>query len=86
MKRRNRVLVAGGISAALVAGSAAFAFANGVLASQPVDRVGTFQEIEARVSPAAPAPSTETTEPPAGDGDDLLPGGPGVASDGMARA
>jgi hypothetical protein len=77
MDRTRRVLAASGISIVVVAGSAAFAVNSGLFVSQPVDRVGSFQSIEARLLPvrkqvgptttagAAPptASSTTTTRP-----------------------
>ncbi len=51
MDRKRRVLATGALSAVLVAGSSAFAFANGIFGTQPVDRVGTFQAIQARLVP-----------------------------------
>ena len=51
MDRKRSVLAASGISAVLLAGSTAVAVASGVFVAKPVDRVGTFQAIEARLVP-----------------------------------
>ena len=61
MNRNRTVLAAGGISALLLVGSAGLAFANGILTTRPVDRVGTFQMIQARLVPATEPPSVATT-------------------------
>ena len=52
MDRKRSVLAASGVSAVLVACSTAVAVASGVFVAKPVDRVGTFQAIEARLVPA----------------------------------
>ena len=51
MDRKRSVLAASGVSAVLVACSTAVAVASGVFVAKPVDRVGTFQAIEARLVP-----------------------------------
>ena len=58
MDRRRGVLAAAGVSAFLLMGTAAFAVGSGALSTHPVDRVGTFQAIEARLVPTSEAPTT----------------------------
>jgi hypothetical protein len=66
MDRKRTVLAAAAVSIVLTAGSTAFALANGVFVTQPVDRVGSFQAIEARLVPATKAvrPSATTGAAP----------------------
>jgi len=68
MNRKGTVVAAGGLSVMLLAGSSAFAIESGAFATHPVDRVGTFQSIQAGLvlharptsSPAATAASSTT--------------------------
>ena len=61
MDRTRRVLAASGVSIVVVAGSTAFAVASGLFVNQPVDRVGSFQAIEARLVPVRRSVKTATT-------------------------
>ena len=61
MGRTRRVLAASGVSVVIVAGSTAFAVASGLFVNQPVDRVGSFQAIEARLVPVRKPVETTTT-------------------------
>ena len=65
MDRRRGVIAAAGVSAFLLMGTAAVAVGSDALSTRPVDRVGTFQAIEARLVPISEAttrPSTSTTK------------------------
>ena len=65
MDRKHSVLAAGGVSAVLVVGSTAFAFANGIFIAKPVDRVGSYQAIQARLVPATkPIPTSPAVGAP----------------------
>jgi hypothetical protein len=51
MDRKRTVAAASGISVVLVAGSSAFAFANGIFIAHPVARVGSLNALQARLVP-----------------------------------
>jgi len=61
MDRKHTVLAASGVSAVLVAGTSAFAFASGIFVSKPVARVGRLQAISARLVPATEPVKTAPT-------------------------
>ena len=80
MDRKHSVLAAGGVSAVLVVGSTAFAFANGIFIAKPVDRVGTYQAAQARLVPATrPIPISPAVGAPPRE-----PSAPGSATRGVA--
>jgi len=64
MTRQRTVLVAGAISALLLSASATFAVSSGLFGSGRAERVGTFQAIEQRLSPAS-VPATSAPRSPA---------------------
>ena len=75
MAAKRSVVVAAGVSAALIASTGAFAVANGLLGDRPADRVGTFQPTaELRLMPADfdAAPLSEPT-PATARGNDKEP-------------
>ena len=62
MNRTRTLLVAGGISVALVATSVGFAYANGAFGSPAVDRVGSFQAIQAGLVPTTSTPTSRPAQ------------------------
>jgi hypothetical protein len=60
MAMKRTVVVAAGVSAALLSASAAIAAANGIFGHPQADRIGTFQTIEERLEPVADAAQADT--------------------------
>jgi hypothetical protein len=60
MNRKGAVVAAGSVSVMLLLGSTAFAVGSGAFATKPVDRVGTFQSIQAALVKRAGPTSSPT--------------------------
>lgn len=73
MDRKRTIAAASGISVVLVAGSSAFAFANGIFVAHPVSRTGSLQALQARLVPET-VPRLRATHAGAGIGS-ALPAG-----------
>jgi len=67
MDRKRAAVAAGGVAVVLVVGSAAFAVGSGAFAANPVDRVGSFQSIEAGLVARAEPTSIPTVSATARD-------------------
>ena len=61
MNRKRTVAAASGISAVLVAGSSAFAVANGIFVARPVGYAGALRTTRAQLVPRANLGTTSTT-------------------------
>lgn len=82
MAAKRSVVVAAGVSAALIASIGAFGVANGFIGDRPADRVGTFEPTaELRLVPAVASAGPESEPTPTTARGDDSPSTAGANSD-----
>ena len=90
MQAKRSVVVAAGVSAALLGTSGAFAVANGIFGPRRADGIGTFRPIEQRLVPATTpvvVPATNGAPPRRDDsGTSTSTSGPGLGTDATGQS